>query len=205
MFTPRSASFSAMPRPIPRELPVTSARFPWSGIPTSFLIMFSDKAHLGPNAAFSGRRASDASLRSVVAGSSTSLLETPPSSRNHCERSLIANNADVPLAGGCVLHSQHISGPEVPGLVVRRGYRHDSLEEDNELSRRRRVKRASLQVMRAPARIEPCQYRAGSRIGLGKHGLRGRRRIDLAEIDGDGLKVRVVIRCAIKATVTEPR
>src|SRR5215813_5981953 len=36
MLTPRSASFSAMPRPIPRELPVTSARFPWSGMPTSF-------------------------------------------------------------------------------------------------------------------------------------------------------------------------
>src|SRR5262249_28168968 len=49
MLTPCSASFSAMPRPIPRELPVISACFPWSGIATSCCKGFSahglHKAH----------------------------------------------------------------------------------------------------------------------------------------------------------------
>src|SRR5712692_5291248 len=40
MLTPRSASFRAMPRPIPRELPVTSACFPWSDMSISFRNVF---------------------------------------------------------------------------------------------------------------------------------------------------------------------
>src|SRR5436309_1886637 len=43
MLTPRSASFRAMPRPIPRELPVTSACFPWSGMSTSFGSAYSEQ------------------------------------------------------------------------------------------------------------------------------------------------------------------
>src|SRR6266540_2867964 len=85
----------------------------------------------------------------------THCSKTAASSRNHCERRLIIDNADVPLAGGCVFHSQHVTRSEVPSLTVRRGYGHDSLKVDDELSGGRRVKLASLQVIRAPARIEP--------------------------------------------------
>src|SRR5262245_6824217 len=50
MLTPRSASFSAIPRPIPRELPVTSARFPCSGMSTSYASVFSSQAGHGRTA-----------------------------------------------------------------------------------------------------------------------------------------------------------
>src|SRR5579864_1782982 len=38
VLTPCSASFSAIPRPMPRELPVTSAVFPRRDISTSFVL-----------------------------------------------------------------------------------------------------------------------------------------------------------------------
>ena len=62
------------------------------------------------------------------AAGSTSLVPTThgpkitASSRNHSERRLIADNADVPLAGGYVFRSEHVTRSEVPSLTVRHGY-----------------------------------------------------------------------------------
>ena len=52
----------------------------------------------------------------------THSFETTASSRDHCERRLVTDNADVPLAGGCVFHSQHVTRSEVPSLTIGRGY-----------------------------------------------------------------------------------
>src|SRR5262249_8481747 len=120
-------------------------------------------------------------------------------------RCFVAHNTDVPLAGGCVFHSQYVTRSEAPSLTVCRDDGHDPLKDDNELSRGRRVKLASLQVVRAPAGIEPGQDRAGSWICLGKDRRRGWYPIDLGGLDGNGLEVRLIIRGAIQAGISETR
>ena len=95
---------------------------------------------------------------------------------------------------------------QLPRLTIRRRDRKFTREHGELLNCRRRVVKTVLQVICTPAGLESCDERPQDLL-ISADRDRGcrRREIFLGEVDCDVCEVRLVIRSAVQANISEPR
>jgi hypothetical protein len=101
---------------------------------------------------------------------------------------------------------KHAAGTQSPRLAVGRGDGKRTLQDDTELSCRRRMVETVFEVLSAPACVETSEKRTrGCKVASDVDWRRRRREVRLAEFDRHVLKVRISVGRAIEPCVGEMR